>query len=458
LTPAWVALEDGLVLEAHAVGAPGTSLGEMVFTTGMTGYQEAVTDPSYMGQILSFTAPMVGNYGAGPGHDESDRAWPDAVIMARAGDRAGAGGPVGWRTWLRERAVVAVEGCDTRRLVRHLRDRGAMRGGVTTELAPQELLERVCAHPVLDGRDLAREAAGAARRLGDDGPRIVAIDCGMKESIARGLVDAGCRLEVVPAGAGADDVLALGPDGVFVSNGPGDPAAVTPVIGAVRDLLGQVPVFGICLGHQMLAQALGLSTRKLAFGHRGANHPVRRSEDGRVEITVQNHGYAVVADDLPDGVEVTRTSLFDGSVEGIARLVRAVPPRGQSRAPRRALHVPGVRPERRGRLMPRRDDLHTIMILGSGPIVIGQAGEFDYSGTQGARALREEGYRVVLVNSNPATIMTDPSVAERTYVEPLDVAAVEAVIAIERPDALLPTLGGQTALNLAMDLDAAGIL
>jgi len=317
MTQAFVVLEDGLVLEARGVAAPGTALGEMVFTTGMTGYQEAVTDPSYMGQILCFTAPMIGNYGAGPGHDESDRPWPGAVIMARGGDRPGVAGAQGWCSWLAERGVVAVDDCDTRRLVRHLRDRGAMRGGVSTEMGAEELLALVRVHPVLDGRDLASEAAAAHVR-GDDGPRVVAIDCGMKESIAVGLVAAGCRLDVVPAGTTADEVLARDPDGVFVSNGPGDPAAVTPVIEAVRGLLGQVPVFGICLGHQMLAQALGLRTEKLAFGHRGANHPVRRSEDGRVEITVQNHGYAVVADDLPDGVEVTRTSLFDGSVEGIA--------------------------------------------------------------------------------------------------------------------------------------------
>jgi len=315
---ATVVLEDGLVLEARAVGAPGTALGEMVFTTGMTGYQEAVTDPSYMGQILCFAAPMIGNYGTGPAHAESDRPWPGAVVMTRVGDRPGAAGPTGWRSWLRERGVVAVDGCDTRRLVRRLRDRGAMRGGVSTELAPGELLERVWAHPVLDGRDLAAEAAGPRRTLGRDGPRVVAIDCGMKASIAAGLVGGGCRLETVPAGTSAEEVLALGPDGVFVSNGPGDPAAVTAVIEAVRGVVGRVPVFGICLGHQMLAHALGLSTRRLPFGHRGANHPVRRARDGRVEITVQNHGYAVVADALPDGVEVTRTSLFDGSVEGIA--------------------------------------------------------------------------------------------------------------------------------------------
>ena len=318
MTPAIVALEDGLVLEARSVGAPGTALGEMVFTTGMTGYQEAVTDPSYLGQILTFTAPMIGNYGTGPDHDESDRPWTGAVIMARAGDAGGTAGPVGWRTWLRERGIVAVEDCDTRRLVRRLRDAGAMRGGVSSELSAEELLARIREHPPLDGRDLAGQAAGAERLMGEDGPRVVAIDCGMKGSIARGLVGAGCRLDIVPAGASAAAVLARDPDGVFLSNGPGDPAAVTSVVDTVRDLLGEVPVFGICLGHQMLAQALGLRTGKLAFGHRGANHPVRRSDDGRVEITVQNHGYAVVADGLPDGVEVTRTSLFDGSVEGIA--------------------------------------------------------------------------------------------------------------------------------------------
>jgi len=315
---AHVVLEDGLVLRGRSVGAYGTALGEMVFTTGMTGYQEAVTDPSYLGQILCFTAPMIGNYGTGPAMTESDRVWPDAVIMTRATDEPGAAGETGWCTWLRQRGVVAVDHCDTRRLVRRLRDAGAMRGGVSTELDPEELIARARAHPPLDGRDLAVEAAGPERTLGHDGPRVVAIDCGMKESIARGLVGAGCRLSVVPAGTTAAEVLDRDPDGVFVSNGPGDPAAVTPVIEAVRGLAGKVPLFGICLGHQMLAHALGLSTEKLPFGHRGANHPVRRAEDDGVEITVQNHGYAVRADRLPDGIEVTRTSLFDGSVEGLA--------------------------------------------------------------------------------------------------------------------------------------------
>jgi carbamoyl-phosphate synthase small subunit len=315
---AWIVTEDGLVLRGRSVGAPGTALGEMVFTTGMTGYQEAVTDPSYHGQILTFAAPMVGNYGTGPGCMESDRPWPAAVLMARAGNMGGAAGPVGWCDWLTANGVVALEDLDTRRLVRHLRDRGAMRGGVSTELSPEELEARVLAHPSLDGRDLTPAVAGPARALGRTGPHVVAIDCGIKRSIADGLVDSGCRLEIVPAGVTAQRIRELGPDAVFLSNGPGDPAAVAPVIDAVRDLLGEIPIFGICLGHQLLAQAAGLRTEKLPFGHRGANHPVRRAADDRVEVTVQNHGYAVVADALPDGVQITHTSLFDGSVEGMA--------------------------------------------------------------------------------------------------------------------------------------------
>jgi carbamoyl-phosphate synthase small subunit len=313
-------LEDGLVLSGRAVGAPGTALGEMVFTTGMAGYQEAVTDPSYMGQILTFAAPMIGNYGTGPSFMESGRPYTEAVVMACAGDGPGAAGPVGWTSWLREQGVVAIDDVDTRRLVRRLRDAGAMRGGVSTEMSADELLERVRSHPGLDGRDLASEVAREARAwpAGSDGPRVVAIDCGMKASIAQRLVDAGCRLEVLPAGVSAEEVLARGPDGVFLSNGPGDPAAVGVVVDTVRDLLGKVPVFGICMGHQLLGRALGLETQKLPFGHRGANHPVQRADDGVVEITVQNHGYAVVMGERPpDGIRVTRTSLFDGSVEGL---------------------------------------------------------------------------------------------------------------------------------------------
>lgn len=313
-----LALEDGLVLRGRSVGATGTALGEMVFTTGMTGYQEAVTDPSYLEQILCFSAPMIGNYGTGPSHAESDRVWPAAVVMRVAGDRPGSAGPIGWRRWLRDEGVIAIEDVDTRALIRRLRDSGAMRGGVSTEMTAEELVEAARAHPPLDGRDLTPDAAGPPRSLGADGPRVVAFDCGMKRSIGERLAGAGCRLEVVPPTTTAAEVLSRDPDAVFVSNGPGDPGAVSGVVDALEDLLGQIPVFGICMGHQLIGRALGLSTEKLPFGHRGANHPVRREDDGGVEITVQNHGYAVSEGQTADGVVVTRRSLFDGSVEGLA--------------------------------------------------------------------------------------------------------------------------------------------
>ena len=211
----------------------------------------------------------------------------------------------------------AVDGVDTRRLVTHLRDRGVMRGGISTELDPEVLLEHVQAHPVLDGQDLVSTAGGGRRSVGTDGPRIAAIDCGIKESIASRMTGAGCRLEIFPPGATVEEILAVDPAALFCSNGPGAPAAAGHVVAAIEGVLGKIPVFGICMGHQLLARALGLETERLPFGHRGANHPVRRAEDDRVEITVQNHGYAVSGDRLPDGVEITRTSLFDGSVEGI---------------------------------------------------------------------------------------------------------------------------------------------
>ncbi len=313
-----VVLEDGLVLRGRSVGAPGTAVGEMVFTTAMTGYQEAATDPSYRGQILTYAAPMIGNYGAGPGFSESDGVQAQALLMTRSADRPGAAGPHGWSTWLRDRGVIALDHVDTRALVTHLRDNGACRGGVSTEGDVTALAAQIAQHPVLDGRDLVSEAAGPRRALGHDGPRITAIDCGMKRSIATRLAGAGCRLDIVPAGTTADEILAGDPAGVFVSNGPGDPAAAAGVIATLSDLLGQVPIFGICMGHQLLARAAGLSTSKLPFGHRGTNHPVRRTADDRVEITVQNHGYAVDVPRERDDVVITHVSLFDQSVEGIA--------------------------------------------------------------------------------------------------------------------------------------------
>ena len=283
----------------------------------------------------------------------------------------------------------------------------------------------------------------------------------------RNFVTRGATLELLPCTTPADEVLARGADGLFLVPGPGDPATLGYLVDTVRAAIGRMPVFGICLGHQMLAQAVGLETFKLPFGHRGGNHPVKDLRTGRIAITAQNHGFAVRGEagqrlqtDFGEA-ELTHVNLYDGTIEGLRLLdvpagcVQYHPEAG----PGPARLARAVRRLHRGvRACRVADDLHKILVLGSGPIVIGQAAEFDYSGAQACKVLLEEGYEVVLVNSNPATIMTDPEFATATYVEPLLPEVVAQVIERERPDALLPTLGGQTALNLAKALYEDGTL
>ncbi len=274
---------------------------------------------------------------------------------------------------------------------------------------------------------------------------------------------------MVPATTPAADVLALRPDGVFLSNGPGDPEPCAYAVENIRALLGRVPIFGICLGHQLLGLALGGKTYKLKFGHHGGNHPVRDQPSGRIEITAQNHDFAVDPDSLPSAeVELTHLNLNDGTLEGLRH--RSLPLFSVQYHPEAApgphdahyLFADFMRMMAEPAIMPRRTDIQKVLILGSGPIVIGQACEFDYSGTQACKALRDEGFEVVLVNSNPATIMTDPELADRTYIEPLTRAYVAKILERECEPrgrmALLPTVGGQTALNLAVELADAGVL
>jgi carbamoyl-phosphate synthase small subunit len=297
-------LEDGTVFPGTPVGAPGVAAGEACFTTASTGYEEAATDPSYVAQVLCFAYPLVGNYGVAPARMESDRVQAEAIVMRTARPE--------WAAWLREQNVVAIADVDTRALVRRIRVDGVLRCAVGD--APiDELHARALAQPPIDGRPLDRRVGVTEPVFVGAGPRVVLVDLGCKRSIPRRLAATSVEVAVVPGDWDADAILELEPRAVLVGNGPGDPSVLDGPIETVRDLLGRVPLFGICLGHQLLGLALGLDTFKLPFGHRGANHPVRDTRSGRVLVTVQNHGFAVQADE-----HVSHVSLNDGTVEGLA--------------------------------------------------------------------------------------------------------------------------------------------
>ena len=334
---AYLLLEDGARFDGDSVAAPVPATGEVVFNTSMSGYQESVTDPSYRGQIIVFTYPLIGNYGVSAEAMESDRIHARAVIMREGVDREDSpSAEGGWLTWLTDCGVPALSGVDTRAIVLHIRDKGAMRGGIfPAELPQAEAMERVMAEPPMSGADLAREVTPAEPLLLDPdnpGPLVVAIDTGVKTSIVRNLRERGVRLELHPCTATADELLAREPDAIFLANGPGDPAALGYVVETVRGVVGKAPVWGICLGHQLLCRAVGLETFKLPFGHRGANHPVKDLETGRIDITSQNHGFAVLG---PNGeqtidtdepvrwetdfgaAELSLLNLYDRTVEGL---------------------------------------------------------------------------------------------------------------------------------------------
>ena len=322
--PAILALEDGRTFRGRSWGAAGESCGEMVFNTSMTGYQEVLTDPSYAGQIVCMTYPLIGNYGVNNEDPESSRPWVEGFVVREASRVAS-----NWRAseslddYLKRWKIVAIDHIDTRALVRHIRDKGAMRACLsTTDADADSVIEKARNSPSMENRELASvvttkepyEVAAA----GDERFHVVCYDFGVKLNSLRELSHAGCRVTVVPASTPANDVLAMKPDGVFLSNGPGDPASMTREVEEVKRVAQSgTPTFGICFGHQLLGRAFGGQTFKLMFGHRGGNQPVRDARDGHVEITSHNHGFAVQADSLPADMEVTHINLNDACVEGM---------------------------------------------------------------------------------------------------------------------------------------------
>jgi carbamoyl-phosphate synthase small subunit len=335
---AWLALENGWVLEGRSVGAPGEAGGELVFNTAMSGYQEILTDPSYAGQVVIMTYPLIGNYGVAEEDSESGRAWAEAfVIREMSRIHSNYRATESLTQWLSSRGIVAIEGVDTRKLTRLVRTAGSLRCIVTTKGGESSaLVERAKKVPSTDGRDLTpavtcKEPYTWWNEYEESYPdwiekpterptrkiRCVAYDFGAKRNILRSLVHCGFDVTVVPAATSASDVLGMDAEAVFLSNGPGDPAAVKPAIDAMADLVGKKPIFGICLGHQILSIVLGAKTHKMKFGHHGANQPVRDLTTGRVEITSQNHSYAVDPTTLPAQLELTHVNLNDQTVEGM---------------------------------------------------------------------------------------------------------------------------------------------
>ncbi len=340
-----LALEDGTVFTGRAFGARGEVDGEVVFNTSMTGYQEILTDPSYHGQIVAMTYPMIGNSGINAEDAESAHPWVCAFVvreLSRVASNHRSGGTLD--AYLAENGVVGIEGVDTRALVRLTRSSGAMKGVVSSvDLDAASLVGKAVRSPGLVGRDLTAEVMPASAKSWEPGfignlgpapyaenrsntlrpPHVVALDFGMKWNIPRHLVESGCRVTVVPGSMTADAILDQKPDGIFLSNGPGDPSALGAAVGTLQTLIRDaseaqgIPIFGICLGHQLLGQAFGGQTYKLKFGHRGANHPVRDERTGKVEITTQNHGFAVARESLPDHVEATHVNLNDDTLEGL---------------------------------------------------------------------------------------------------------------------------------------------
>ena len=466
--------EDGTEFKGSVFSKGENTIAEVVFNTSLTGYQEIITDPSYSNQIVVLTYPLIGNYGINNLDNESRGIFLNGLIVKEYSEfYSHWQATSSLKDYLEKHNVLGVQNMDTRAITKKIRTTGALNAILTTSTDPVEsLVKHIGTQSPIIGKNLAKKVS-IDKTYKWEAPKdtkykIAVIDCGVKYNILNCLKNLGCECTVFPYNVNSEEIESGNFDGIFLSNGPGDPSTTDELVTVIKSFLGKKPIFGICLGHQVMAKVFGGTTEKLKFGHHGGNHPVLNIENKRVEITAQNHGFSVKEDSLnTTEVEITHRNLFDNTIEGIRHKTHpafSVQYHPESSPGPHDSHylfeefIQMIVSFQKEKNMPKRTDIKSILILGSGPIIIGQACEFDYSGTQACKALKEDGYKIILVNSNPATIMTDPSLADKTYIEPLKADVVTKIIEEERPDAVLPTLGGQTALNLAIELYKTGVL
>ena len=475
-------LETGEIFEGKSIGFDGVNVGELVFNTSMVGYQEILTDPSYAGQIITMTYPLIGNYGINKSYSESEGVQARGFVVKKVSDIDSNFMTEGTiQEFLINNKVVAIEGVDTRDITRNIRDKGVVKSIISSkELLSNEVMDLF--NNFKDISDIAKDVTVSEKKVikgeNENGPKVGILDLGVKQNIVRNLIKRSREVIIYPMSTNTDEIIRDEVDGIHISNGPGDPAVHTEVIKTIAELVEIMPVFGICFGHQLLSLAMGAKTYKMTFGHRGGNHGVKNIKTNRSFICSQNHGYAVDSESLKDTkLEPYYLNLNDETVEGVihtekhAFSVQFHPESAPGPNDTEFIFddfIKMINGSKAGKTLKeifdqpafenKKQKINKVLIIGSGPIIIGQAAEFDYSGTQACKAIKEEGIEIVLLNSNPATIMTDENIADRVYIEPINVETVERIIQKEKPDGILAGFGGQTALNLAMKLEEEGIL
>ena len=475
-------LETGEIFEGKSIGFDGVNVGELVFNTSMVGYQEILTDPSYAGQIITMTYPLIGNYGINKSYSESEGVQARGFVVKKVSDIDSNFMTEGTiQEFLINNKVVAIEGVDTRDITRNIRDKGVVKSIISSkELLSNEVMDLF--NNFKDISDIAKDVTVSEKKVikgeNENGPKVGILDLGVKQNIVRNLIKRSREVIIYPMSTSTDEIIRDEVDGIHISNGPGDPAVHTEVIKTIAELVEIMPVFGICFGHQLLSLAMGAKTYKMTFGHRGGNHGVKNIKTNKSFICSQNHGYAVDSESLKDTkLEPYYLNLNDETVEGVihtekhAFSVQFHPESAPGPNDTEFIFddfIKMINGSKAGKTLKeifdqpafenKKQKINKVLIIGSGPIIIGQAAEFDYSGTQACKAIKEEGIEIVLLNSNPATIMTDENIADRVYIEPINVETVERIIQKEKPDGILAGFGGQTALNLAMKLEEEGIL